>query len=245
MEEEMNTNNETHSQADGLDEFNGSKDENVNEVEGLDFEEINFRLLNEDEVKKYREGFRDKKNELVRKRAPRKETRCGCLARMKIHIDNEKGDCIVDIKCSCKRMESFGMPCSHSVFVLLILDISQLPSCLVLERWTKKAKDVQGVNFQQCELSRESDNNSRYEALSDGCRVLCNLACKTEEDFTEMLEKVYNECSRLRSKQHSSAMENVDNATGDQVKDPVRVRAKGRVSGITSRPKRGNQCGIC
>ncbi|KAF1860259.1 hypothetical protein Lal_00037597 [Lupinus albus] len=39
-----------------------------------------------------REGFRDKKNELVRKRAPRKETRCGCLARMKIHIDKEKGD---------------------------------------------------------------------------------------------------------------------------------------------------------
>ncbi|KAE9607022.1 hypothetical protein Lalb_Chr09g0325681 [Lupinus albus] len=38
----------------GLDEFNGSEDENVNEVEGLDFEEINFRLLNEDEVKKYR-----------------------------------------------------------------------------------------------------------------------------------------------------------------------------------------------
>ncbi|KAF1868274.1 hypothetical protein Lal_00018795 [Lupinus albus] len=91
MEEEMNTNNETHCQAEGLDEFNGSEDENVNEVEELNFEEINFQLLNEDDVKKYREGFRDKKNELVRKRAPRKETRCGCLARMKIHI-NEKGD---------------------------------------------------------------------------------------------------------------------------------------------------------
>ncbi|KAF1885793.1 hypothetical protein Lal_00008533 [Lupinus albus] len=37
-------------------------------------------------------GFRDKKNELVRKRAPRKETRCGCLARMKIHIDKQKCD---------------------------------------------------------------------------------------------------------------------------------------------------------
>ncbi|KAF1876305.1 hypothetical protein Lal_00029652 [Lupinus albus] len=163
----------------------------------------------------------------------------------KWHVSHYDNGSIVDIKCSCKRMESFGMPCSHSVFVLLILDISQLPSCLVLERWTKKPKDVQGVNFQQCELSKESVNSSRYGALSDGCRVLCNLACKTEEDFTEMLEKVYNECSRLRSKQHSSAMENVDNVTGDQVRDPVRVRAKGRVPGITSRPKRGNHCGIC
>ncbi|KAF1867712.1 hypothetical protein Lal_00050145 [Lupinus albus] len=86
---------------------------------------------------------------------------------------------------------------------------------------------------------------SRYGALSDACRMLCNLACETEEDFSEMLEKVYNECSRLRSKQHSTSMENVDNATVDEVRDPVRVHAKERVPEITSRPKRGNQCGIC
>ncbi|KAF1879939.1 hypothetical protein Lal_00022846 [Lupinus albus] len=158
------------------------------------------------------------------------------------HYDNGSN---VDIKCSCKRMEYFGMPCSHSVFVLLILDISQLPSCLVLERWTKKAKNVEGVNFQQCELSRESVKTSRYGALSDTCRVLCNLACETKEDFSEMLEKVYNECGRLQSKKHSSSMENVDNANVDQVRDSVRVRAKWRVPGITSRSKRGNQCGIC
>ncbi|KAF1885797.1 hypothetical protein Lal_00008538 [Lupinus albus] len=109
------------------------------------------------------------------------------------HYDNGSN---VDIKCSCRRMKSFGM-------------------------WTKKAKDIQGVNFQQCELSRESVKTSRYGAL------------------------IYNECSRLRSKQHSSSMENVDSATEDQVRDPVRVRSKGRVLGMTSRPKRGNQCGIC
>ncbi|KAF1876592.1 hypothetical protein Lal_00021150 [Lupinus albus] len=163
----------------------------------------------------------------------------------KWHVSHYDNGSNVDIKCSCRRMKSFGMPCCHGVFVLLILDIPQLPSCLILERWTKKAKNDEGVNFQQCELSRESVKSSRYVALSDACRVLCNLACETEEDFSEMLEKIYNECGRLRSKQHSSSMENVDNATVDQVRDPVRVRAKGRVPGITSRPKRGNQCGIC
>ncbi|KAF1892720.1 hypothetical protein Lal_00042610 [Lupinus albus] len=141
------------------------------------------------------------------------------------HFDNGTN---VDIKCSCKRMESFGMPCSHFVFVLLILDISQLPSCLVLDRWTKKAKDVQRLNFQQCDLSKESVESSRYGALSDGCRVLCNFACKTERDFTKMLGKKYNECSRLRLKQQSSEKENVENVTEEQVRDPIRVRAKGR-----------------
>ncbi|KAF1886956.1 hypothetical protein Lal_00046194 [Lupinus albus] len=165
--------------------------------------------------------------------------------RLRSIIVRTRNDINVDIKCSCRRMKSFGMPHSHSVFLLLILDISQLSSCLVLERWTKKEKDIQGVNFQQCELSRESVKTSRYGDLSDACRVLYNIACETEEDFSEMLEKVYNECSRLRSKQHSSSMENVDNAIEDQVRDPVRVRSKGRVSGMTSRPKRGNQYGIC
>ncbi|KAF1881554.1 hypothetical protein Lal_00021406 [Lupinus albus] len=158
------------------------------------------------------------------------------------HFDNGTN---MDIKCSCKRMESFGMPRSHSVFVLLILDISQLSSCLVLDRWTKKAKDVQRLNFQQCDLSKESVGSSRYGALSDGCRVLCNFACKTEENFTEMLEKIYNECSRLRLKQQSSETENVENVTEEQVRDPIRVRAKGRAPGMTTKGKRGNQCGIC
>ncbi|KAF1863307.1 hypothetical protein Lal_00031306 [Lupinus albus] len=215
-----------------------------------------------------REGFRDKKNELVRKRAPRKETRCGCLARMKIHIDNEKGDWYVSYFVDEHNHELVGEHYGAMIASnrrMTETDVAQMNTMREVGigtgkifgsfagqcggyqyiRWTKKAKDVQGVNFQQCELSKKSVNSSRYGALSDGCRVLCNLACKTEEDFTEMREKVYNECSRLRSKQHSSAMENVDNATGDQVRDPVRVRAKGRVPGITSRPKRGNHCGIC
>ncbi|KAF1883793.1 hypothetical protein Lal_00012711 [Lupinus albus] len=76
----------------GVDEIDVSGDENINEGEEFDFEEIDFGSLNEDEVKKYRDGFKDKKNELVRKMAPRKETRCGCLARMKIYIDKEKCD---------------------------------------------------------------------------------------------------------------------------------------------------------
>ncbi|KAF1883952.1 hypothetical protein Lal_00038307 [Lupinus albus] len=37
--------------------------------------------------------------------------------------------------------------------------------------WTKKTKNIEGVNFQQCELSIESVKTSRYEALSDACRV--------------------------------------------------------------------------
>ncbi|KAF1864606.1 hypothetical protein Lal_00039236 [Lupinus albus] len=505
MADEINNNGENY---EGVDEIDVSEDANINEGEEFDFEEIDFGSLNEDEVKKYREGFSDKKNELVRKRAPRKETRCGCLARMKIHIDKEKCDwCVsyfvddhnhelvgehyggmiasnrsmteIDVaqmntmrKVGIGTGKNFGsfagqsggyryigfskkymynqiqkqrrigngdaeaalqylkeqsksdsaMYWRHSVdeegklqqlfwadgcsifdysifgdvlafdgtygrnkykfsvvifsgvnhhkqttifavgivsneieesYVWLLGNFLEAmngkhPMCVITDgdlsmkngikrvfptahhrlcawhicnnarknvkknnfhkdfkkvlyadveiddfnmmweelivkqglhnnvwasqifdcgsmwarsyirgkfytglhttsrceglhsqmgRWTKKANNIECVNFQQCELSRESVKTSRYGALSDACRVLCNLACETEEDFSEMLEKVYNECIRLRSKQHSSSMENVDHATVDQVRDPVRVRAKGRVPGNTSRPK--------
>lgn len=43
-------------------------------------------------------------------------------------------------KCSCLRMESFGIPCEHIIAVLVYLDICELPKTLVLDRWTKNSK---------------------------------------------------------------------------------------------------------
>lgn len=47
----------------------------------------------------------------------------------------------VDIRCSCLRMESIGLPCDHIVVVLVYLDITELPNCVVLDKWTNSAKD--------------------------------------------------------------------------------------------------------
>jgi hypothetical protein len=46
-----------------------------------------------------------------------------------------------DFRCNCQRMESLGLPCQHIIVVLVILEKDELPSCLVLKRWTKKAKE--------------------------------------------------------------------------------------------------------
>nr|XP_025665199.1 protein FAR1-RELATED SEQUENCE 5-like [Arachis hypogaea] len=47
----------------------------------------------------------------------------------------------VEFKCSCMRMDSIGIPCSHILAVLGFLDIAELPKSLVLRRWTRKAKE--------------------------------------------------------------------------------------------------------
>ncbi|XP_019460040.1 PREDICTED: protein FAR1-RELATED SEQUENCE 5-like [Lupinus angustifolius] len=60
----------------------------------------------------------------------------------KWHVSHYDGGSNVDIKCSCRTMESFGISCNHLVCLLLILDMPQLPSCLVLEKWTTKKQKM-------------------------------------------------------------------------------------------------------
>lgn len=42
----------------------------------------------------------------------------------------------------CQRIESIGLACSHILVVLILLDFNELPSCLILDRWTKNVKEV-------------------------------------------------------------------------------------------------------
>ncbi|XLT59716.1 hypothetical protein HN873_052320 [Arachis hypogaea] len=43
-------------------------------------------------------------------------------------------------KCSCLRMESLGIPCDHIVALLVHLHFMEIPTILVLERWSKNAR---------------------------------------------------------------------------------------------------------
>ena len=44
------------------------------------------------------------------------------------------------IWCSCRRMIRKGLPCKHIFHVLKYLNISEIPKCLVLVRFTKQAR---------------------------------------------------------------------------------------------------------
>lgn len=68
-------------------------------------------------------------------------------------------------KCSCKRMESYGLPCDHMLTVLVYLNIAELPDCMVLDRWTKKAKDAICGMSSQCSKYWDSHEASRYQAV--------------------------------------------------------------------------------
>ncbi|QHN91741.1 Protein FAR1-RELATED SEQUENCE [Arachis hypogaea] len=70
-------------------------------------------------------------------------------------------DIEMEFKCSCLRMESFGIPCEHILCVLVHEDIKELPRSLVLPRWTKTAKvDLQNSeeDAAQKELVNDADS---------------------------------------------------------------------------------------
>ncbi|MED6113260.1 hypothetical protein PIB30_069162 [Stylosanthes scabra] len=77
-------------------------------------------------------------------------------------------------RCSCKIMESFGLPCVHIIVVLVRMDRNSLPSSLILPRWSKNVKVdkfLGGGNSR--EMLEESDSiyKSRraFVGVDEGC----------------------------------------------------------------------------
>ncbi|KAF1873561.1 hypothetical protein Lal_00027599 [Lupinus albus] len=121
-----------------------------------------------------RERFRDKKNELVRKKAPRKETRCGCLTRMKIHIDKEKCDWYVSYFVDDHNHELVGEHYGGMIASnrsMTKIDVAQMNEKLVLEQ-TKffvhslvNLVDIERYIYNQIQRQRRIGNGDAESAL--------------------------------------------------------------------------------
>ncbi|KAK7278712.1 hypothetical protein RJT34_23748 [Clitoria ternatea] len=135
----------------------------------------------------------------------------------------------LEIKCSCLKMESVGIPCGHIIAVLVFLDIEDLPDNLILLRWRMSVKETVVRNNEATPMCLRSQTISRNTALAYWSRQVCNLACKTEEDFNEYLDKFMLEFRHLESKHIEGPGEveagNVD--VHQNIGDPVEVRFKG------------------
>ncbi|RYR53068.1 hypothetical protein Ahy_A06g027953 [Arachis hypogaea] len=78
-----------------------------------------------------------------------------------------------EFSCSCQRMESFGLPCVHMVGVLVYLNMTAIPKGLILDWWTKRAKQPRAP----CDRTRVGEipnaaYMSMHAAMLDDCREL-------------------------------------------------------------------------
>ncbi|RYR19324.1 hypothetical protein Ahy_B03g064079 [Arachis hypogaea] len=104
-----------------------------------------------------------------------------------------------EFKCSCMRMDSIGIPCSHILAVLGFLDIAELPKSLVLRRWTKKVKEGISGYDDMCGLMEDSLAISWRACLAHWCKQIMNKGCLKGDIFNESRDALVNILSWIRA----------------------------------------------
>ncbi|XP_057430837.1 protein FAR1-RELATED SEQUENCE 5-like [Lotus japonicus] len=159
------------------------------------------------------------------------------------------------LKCSCQRMESIGLPCEHIVAVMVILGMREIPTSLVLHRWTKRARDSIECYAADVSANWGPVNMARHAVLLNGCREMCKLAGDSLEDFTTTRELVTSHTARLKSKQNGNQVdenihENNETENNDTVllRNPDRAQRPGggaSTSGTKGNRRRKTMCSVC
>ncbi|KAK9749888.1 hypothetical protein RND81_02G158000 [Saponaria officinalis] len=152
------------------------------------------------------------------------------------------------IECTCRKFQEMGMLCYHSIRILHIRSISEIPDRYILKRWTKFAKkDV---------WDRLLSNDRRKASINDAI----NWRRETLTNFNNLITKCLNvpEARVILDKAYATAHEAVhalststnvecpttsSTQTTNQILDPKRLITKGRSrrkkSGITKRNTKG------
>ncbi|KAG5088270.1 hypothetical protein JHK86_000882 [Glycine max] len=152
----------------------------------------------------------------------------------------------------CMRMQSIGLPCDHILAVLICLNFTELPSSLVLNRWSKSATENIKEKYPDSAMYWDSHLIGRYATLVQVSREVCEVAYCDKEEYDKMLHFLSNELRRLKSKKNSQpCFDENDDQQGDNcdgILDPVVVRTKGCGQvGIDESGKRRRiqKCGQC
>ncbi|XP_057444493.1 protein FAR1-RELATED SEQUENCE 5-like [Lotus japonicus] len=172
----------------------------------------------------------------------------------------------MEFKCSCLRMESHGIPCDHILAMLTFLDLVEIPKSLVLNRWTKFAKESIAA-FGTQPRPWDPLTLCRFSALTESCRRMSKAACHTPEAFSETKAIVLAQCQKLEANsasQPKSALQpsiasqpnvNIASEVNDEEEEgerylqnppmPSRMGNSGGAMNGRGRGRRSNRCGIC
>ncbi|RYQ92033.1 hypothetical protein Ahy_B09g098126 [Arachis hypogaea] len=199
-----------------------------------------------------REGFRPEKyyNIKNRKRKPKSETRCGCLARFVVRfmaytgrwhvallVESHNHDClnprlvgflpthrkIAEAYASqMNNMKDAGISTPY-IYAIII----ELPKSLVLTRWSKNAKtstfDSSGVTWKSIILSQ-------YGYLMDWCQQLSYVASRRKQRFHLVRDTIMSliEDFNIEDEQEKQVGAEVDGSDGIFPKNPQNCRSKSR-----------------
>ncbi|KAK6267009.1 hypothetical protein QUC31_017846 [Theobroma cacao] len=140
--------------------------------------------------------------------------------RVEFHVDDE------NIKCSCLKFETDGIPCPHIIHVMILEQLNRIPLNLIMKRWTKNAKD-DAPTVVDDNVDPKYQKMLRYASLSSHCNRLCHVAYQ----FVETFNKARSEIASLTRRYEEMCKVNTDEISNlaEHVRDPTRVKVKGKV----------------
>ncbi|XP_058775470.1 protein FAR1-RELATED SEQUENCE 5-like [Vicia villosa] len=152
----------------------------------------------------------------------------------------------LEFKCSCKRMEPLGVPCEHIICVLVYLDIVVIPKCLVMSRWTKKAKDSVYSNENKSS-TRDPTLISQYVGIVEHCKKMAHASvfCGKPEYVRNTIDLVLSQTQMLEALNtspnipHAKAQTPIETLLEGSLRNPSKVRTKG--CGASSSMARGKE----
>ena len=153
------------------------------------------------------------------------------------------------MRCSCKKLESLGLPCCHMIYVMKCEHMTEIPPTCVMLRWTKTAAK-RDLNRFQSQLYATLTQPSRFGILSSAFNEMCYYASQTNEGFEEAWEVSRYLTSRMKKLCATNTHDN-DEGKGSValfgVLDPKKVKTKGNPGGTSApgKPQKPRRCGGC
>ena len=153
-------------------------------------------------------------------------------------------------KCSCKKMESFGLPCEHIIALLVFLDVAELPKTLVAPRWTKNAKEAVCSTNKPLPKYWDSHKSARYSALLFRYMRLSKLASESGDDFNDHMEQAAADIQKMETKRglHDGGATDSSQSDHELLRDPAPVRSKGcdaLASSHIRKKRKRTRCSTC
>ncbi|XP_027171783.1 protein FAR1-RELATED SEQUENCE 5-like [Coffea eugenioides] len=160
------------------------------------------------------------------------------------------------IICSCKKLESDGIPCSHAFAVMKAEDMDEIPKSCILFRWTQQAKPAE-KNIYSIQLEDSAIQAARFGALCALSNQMCFYAVKTQQGYDEARECIINSTSRFKNlwvndaplvhkaKKKDNMMDESIKRSDFDVRDPIVVATKGQKAKHSTHKRKRRQCKNC
>nr|GEU72034.1 FAR1 DNA binding domain, zinc finger, SWIM-type, MULE transposase domain, FHY3/FAR1 family [Tanacetum cinerariifolium] len=148
----------------------------------------------------------------------------------------------MEVECSCKHYEAYGLLCRHNFYVLRMNNSKEFPLIYLNERWLKNAKSFNAAVrriFGGLDSILESEVSDLYEFFESKIDLLVHDMDKLKiykEKMKNMLNKAITDVPtvpKLNSKDVFSVMLGVKEPTLKTIRNPDHSSNKG--NGIHSR----------